>query len=624
MRILRTGKYELVEAKDIPTPFPPYAILSHTWISPKEEITYQDFKTRKEDIKNDVYKQKGWAKIKAYCDRAARDGWEWAWMDTCCIDKSNPADTQEAINAMFRWYQNAGVCYAYLDDVDADGCVDGHQMSHADETTDMDNVVNHSSALHQSISPLLIKAKWFTRGWTLQELLAPHYLIFLDREWRRIGTRESWAPEIKEASRIEAKHLTSFNPTDFMSSSIAMRLSWASRRQTTVEEDETYSLLGLFGISLPLIYGEGRWRAFNRLQRELIMTYSEDSIFSWTIESPPNGQIAQPLQAGTMAPEHEIANQDNGWGILAPSIRQFWDTSKILHFGFHDHNFSITNRGLETDARRWRSLHNPSSSLIRLNCGPRSHQHLGIVLRRVSGSYERVAVHQHYKIDSSSLRDWKDDGPPKSILVRTGNHSNRPTGSSVFVLQHNNDITIGSKYVIDFRTTAYTRKVLAWSLDSSTNGFLEKELVLEPGQLMFINIELHLDHVSADVDVIININENGFPTVGIWDRGDEADGWKRLGDPLREASQTYRDLANYLHQKAQIEAALPLLVTLDEGYLTVHMLPRPPRKHSLEMLPESGEFAQLREYSVTLSFAQHHRMNQSRSTQSGNKRSRII
>ncbi len=289
MRLLKTRQYELIETNDIPDPFPQYAILSHTWISPKDEITYQDFKHRKGDIENDIFKQKGWAKLKRYCDRAVKDGWDWAWMDTCCIDKTNPADTQEAINAMFRWYQNAGICYAYLEDVDVNKVLDRPGLANGNLLMDLDldtiagkdNVADPTSFPHMALRAFMIKAKWFTRGWTLQELLAPPYLVFVDHAWRRIGTRESWADEIERASKIEARHLASFNPTDFTLCSIAMRLSWASRRETTVEEDETYSLLGLFGISLPLIYGEGRLRAFNRLQRELITVYNDDSIFAW-------------------------------------------------------------------------------------------------------------------------------------------------------------------------------------------------------------------------------------------------------------------------------------------------------------------------------------------------------
>ncbi|GES57150.1 HET domain protein [Aspergillus terreus] len=279
MRLLKTATCEVTEAKDIPSPFPHYAILSHTWISPRDEITYQDTRTRMADIKDDLFKQKGWSKIKSFCTRAKADGWEWAWMDTCCIDKTSTGDTQEAINAMFRWYQDAGVCYAYLPDVDAGGleAIGGHS----------DPSGPHYARLKESF----IKANWFTRGWTLQELLAPHYLMFVDRHWHHIGTRESWALEIKEACNIDSRHLVDFKPTEPTSCSIAMKLSWASRRETTVEEDEAYSLLGLFGISLPLIYGEGRSRAFSRFQRELILTYNDDSIFAWKAERPSAEQL---------------------------------------------------------------------------------------------------------------------------------------------------------------------------------------------------------------------------------------------------------------------------------------------------------------------------------------------
>lgn len=315
MRLLKTDRYQLFEARDIPDPFPEYAILSHTWISPQDEITYQDFKTRKGDDENGVFKRKGWAKLKRYCDRAAKDGWAWAWMDTCCIDKTSTADTQEAIHAMFRWYQDAGICYVYLEDVDVHRAL-GHRgrgndddrdeqekknpmgvFDHGldlgpldlDEIVGRGNIADPNSFAHKALRHSVVDAKWFTRGWTLQELLAPHYLVFLDQDWRRIGTRENWAAEIMEASGIEARYLTSFDPTEFTSCSIAMRLSWASRRETTLEEDEAYSLLGLFGISLPLLYGEGRWRAFNRLQRELITYYSDDSIFAWTLAEQGSG-----------------------------------------------------------------------------------------------------------------------------------------------------------------------------------------------------------------------------------------------------------------------------------------------------------------------------------------------
>lgn len=180
-----------------------------------------------------------------------------------------------------------------------------------DDIVGKDNIANPTSFSHTVLKAFLIKAKWFTRGWTLQELLAPPYLVFVDRTWRRIGTRESWADEIEKASRIEARYLTSFNPTDFTSCSIAMRLSWASRRQTTVEEDETYSLLGLFGVSLPLIYGEGRLRAFNRLRRELVTVHNDDSIFAWKVLQPSLGKhVPRAHQKGRISLTRETPEEN--------------------------------------------------------------------------------------------------------------------------------------------------------------------------------------------------------------------------------------------------------------------------------------------------------------------------
>ncbi|KAG8424859.1 hypothetical protein J3458_001617 [Metarhizium acridum] len=181
-------------------------------------------------------------------------------MGNCCIDKTNPADLQEAIDAMYRWYQYAGLCCAHLEDVDALEALEDAGLfedGDPDENSDIRDIARPGSLAHEALSSDFIKARWFSREWTFQKLLAPHFLVFVDQEWRRMGSRESWAGEIKEASSIETRHLTSFTPTNFQSCSIAMRLSWASRRVTTGEEDETYSLLGLFGVSLPLIMAKG-------------------------------------------------------------------------------------------------------------------------------------------------------------------------------------------------------------------------------------------------------------------------------------------------------------------------------------------------------------------------------
>ncbi|KAI0157996.1 HET domain protein [Hypoxylon sp. FL1284] len=598
MRLLKTDQYKLIEANDIPTPFPQYAILSHTWISPKDEITYQDFKQRKSDIENDIFKQRGWAKLRKYCDRAAKDGWEWAWMDTCCIDKTNPADTQEAINAMFRWYQNAGICYAYLSDIDVDQVV-GHLGLvdfDLDDIASRDNVADPMSFPHRALRAFLIKAKWFTRGWTLQELLAPPHLVFVDQAWRRIGTRESWSDEIKEASRIEARHLTNFSPTDFESCSIAMRLSWASRRQTTVEEDETYSLLGLFGISLPLIYGEGRWRAFNRLQRELIMVYNDDSIFAWKFGQSTNGRSTRLQQK---------AAHEHGRGILAPSIREYWDASNIEASGFHGSSFSMTNKGLEINAKRWRRKDDPSSCLIHLNCRYEGSNHLVIPLELVNDTYDRIQLDEIYDTTIITPDEWKEESSKEPAIIQASNYSHVITSSSIFALKYPEQITIGKKYFADYSTEIVdTRLKLFDESGSNRQGLTKDELIVQPNRLVFINVEFR-DEVVQDAsqfDVVINLSKRSFPSVGILPRWKEP--WKRLRDPLdQENSGIYEQLADHLHYKVERDPGYPVIAAADENeeaVVSILLLPRPRQQRPLQRTADKANFAASREYVLNI------------------------
>lgn len=262
MRLLNTRSLCLeVFLDDVP----PYAILSHTWGD--QETTFHDFNIST----NPDMTKAGWQKIHNACCHAAYHGWDYIWIDTCCIDKSDITELSEAINSMFRWYGSAGVCYAFLADV----------VFPSDEN---DTVMGVDFQ----------RSRWFTRGWTLQELLAPSTLEFLDAEWNPIGSREDWATEIEEATGIRREHLT-----DFHQCCLATKLSWAANRLTTRIEDLSYSLLGLLGVYMPLIYGEGE-HAFTRLQYELFRKYNDESILAWNEISgdtnPP------PASAGSSSP----------------------------------------------------------------------------------------------------------------------------------------------------------------------------------------------------------------------------------------------------------------------------------------------------------------------------------
>ena len=218
-----------------------YAILSHTW-GPEKEQTFQDLRVVldlcKVSSENPLTSSHVSLKIRECCRVAKERGFEWVWIDTCCIDKTSSIELSEAINSMFRWYASAEVCLAYLDDVPA-GC----------------NLDAEDSDFR--------KARWFGRGWTLQELIAPLNLLFLNKDWCVIGTKVEHARLLEQITGVRAPVL--LRRMHFTSVSIAERMHWASKRTTSRVEDEAYCLLGLFDVSIPSIYGEGH-RAFQRLQ----------------------------------------------------------------------------------------------------------------------------------------------------------------------------------------------------------------------------------------------------------------------------------------------------------------------------------------------------------------------
>ncbi|KAF2247258.1 HET-domain-containing protein, partial [Trematosphaeria pertusa] len=222
---------------------PPYAILSHTWLKDYEEVTFTQVQNPEA-----CRHLAGYRKIELLLNQAADEGYEYAWIDTCCIDKTSSAELSEAINSMFAWYQRSQVCYAYLTDVDK---------------TKNDN---------------FMESRWWTRAWTLQELLASQDVIFYDNEWNRIGSKFELAAVISKKTGIDKETLR--EPEQMYLRSVAQRMSWASTRQATRIEDTAYSLLGIFDINMPLLYGEGK-NAFVRLQQEILRNSSDQSLFAW-------------------------------------------------------------------------------------------------------------------------------------------------------------------------------------------------------------------------------------------------------------------------------------------------------------------------------------------------------
>ncbi|KAI0629169.1 heterokaryon incompatibility protein-domain-containing protein [Trametes polyzona] len=256
-----TGQLELVDDPRKER----YAILSHVWM-PKGEQTFQDI----QELHRGLVRQltsllrvgrkgpvsilpKASEKLRKCCEYARKRGFKKVWIDTCCIDKTSSSELSEAINSMYDWYASADVCFAYLFDV-----------------SDTENPRKRNSSFR--------KSRWFRRGWTLQELIAPRSLEFVSKEWQFIGTKASLAEVVEEITGIQRQILTHERSLDTVS--VARRMSWASRRETKRPEDEAYSLMGIFGVKMPTIYGEGR-AAFLRLQEEILKNIRDQSIFAW-------------------------------------------------------------------------------------------------------------------------------------------------------------------------------------------------------------------------------------------------------------------------------------------------------------------------------------------------------
>jgi hypothetical protein len=222
---------------------PPYAILSHMWEG--QEVAYKDLQNHKDIEDVDARLKGGYQKIFFCATQAKRDGLDHFWVDTCCIDKANNTELSKAINSMFRWYQKAKKCYVFLSDVEDDS-LEG----------------NGESAFRQS--------RWFNRGWTLQELLAPHSVEFFSKDGARLGSKASLEHLIHDVTGIPVEALSGSDLSEF---DVAKRFSWATNRQTTEEEDGAYCLFGIFGVHLPLIYGEGKENAFERLRGAAILKH---------------------------------------------------------------------------------------------------------------------------------------------------------------------------------------------------------------------------------------------------------------------------------------------------------------------------------------------------------------
>ena len=346
MRLLNTTKCKLEEfgCNDIPL----YAILSHTWR--KFEITFQDIEG------GDVEQKEEYEKVRKTCSMAADHGFDYVWIDTCCIDKTSSAELSEVLNSMYRWYKEAEKCYVYLADV-PQGTV---------------------NCLTGVVGDRFRDSRWFTRGWTLQELIAPSTIIFLDSEWQEIGTKSSLHWIISEITGIPSNILLG---GDLEYASIAQRMSWASKRKTTRVEDLAYCLMGIFGVNMPMLYGEGE-RAFIRLQEEIIKVSDDHSLFAWK-------------------------SYENHSGLLATSPAAFVHSSEIIPFNPSSTlsgAITVNNKGIHLKLRFKDRTSFRGVGLAILPCKEKGKE-VAIYVRAISETKEYFVRTQSDKLELLNLKD---------------------------------------------------------------------------------------------------------------------------------------------------------------------------------------------------------------------------
>ena len=410
MRLLRTGpykpgceKFKLIEK--FGSQIPPYAILSHR--CGDDDVHYEDVRDPStyerrlyvnnsgmtlEDIRDQsVRERKGYSKVVGAMRQAASNGYEYIWIDTCCIDKSNSAELSEGINSMYAWYQKAEICYVILDEVPG---------------RDAANFETEFKA-----------CDWFERGWTLQELLVPKDVIFFGRlskgTWNMLGNRRSLQDLISSRTGIPTEYLA--GPGNLRTANIAQKMSWVAERKTTKPEDIAYCLLGLFSVNMPLIYGEGH-RAFIRLQEEIVKISDDQSIFAWMhspaqhdlecgFERPVNhGCLKKPglrkTQISGPIPETRVWWEDvASHGLLADSPKAFLKSGEVrslpIFFGKLV-PYYMTNRGLSISLNLRPMSKHPleTSFLAEIGCCrlpppddegvPDAMTHVCVYLRRIS------------------------------------------------------------------------------------------------------------------------------------------------------------------------------------------------------------------------------------------------
>jgi hypothetical protein len=296
-----------------------YAILSHRWGNPEDEVSFEDMLSGKQE------ERKGYQKLMGCCKQAQKDGLQHVWVDTCCINKASSAELSEAITSMFAFYERSTACYVLLADV-----------------------LVTSSAYETIQSEAFSQSDWFTRGWTLQELIAPRNVKFFDGAWSFLGykTSDSLSRTIATITGVDSLVLN--DPSIIKAYSISKKMSWAARRRTTRTEDRAYSLMGIFGVFMTPMYGEGT-HAFVRLQKAVMSTSNDHSIFAWT--TPPVAPLTEGFErvSTLLALSPDQFEYSSEFRPLSRTKGKQTSSAELVKF-----DYTMTNAGLSIRLPVWK------------------------------------------------------------------------------------------------------------------------------------------------------------------------------------------------------------------------------------------------------------------------------
>ncbi|RDW57490.1 hypothetical protein BP6252_13750 [Coleophoma cylindrospora] len=368
MWLINTDTFELEEFANHPKK--QYAILSHRW--EENEATFKSWEAQK------GIQKKGYRKIMKFVHKAAERGFKYAWADTCCMNTKSSAELSEAINSMFKYYQEAAECYVYLSDLPPSTPPnDGSEIQSADES---------ATSTEESRT----------------KLIAPYTVSFFDSDWQFYGEKKGLSSRIERATGIPKSILD--GSQHVRDCSIACRMSWAANRQTRRVEDLAYCLLGIFEIHMPLLYGEGE-TAFIRLQEEICKRTTDMSLFAW-----------KTIQADELYS-----------GLLAKSPLNFKGLATVARFGStlqtdFDDEIAVTNRGIRFDHMRL-YISTKYGILLDLNCWAMTHEETGtdlfLCLCRTQEGWVRCRANKIVFLDHDARADLKSLEMPRIFIPRT-------------------------------------------------------------------------------------------------------------------------------------------------------------------------------------------------------------